>query len=206
MRDLIFKKKKIKFDYTKNRMDAEQKPLSMTKKEKEKIKMKNNKAFTLIELLVVVLIIGILAAIAVPQYQKAVEKSRIAEAYTATKAIQEAMDLYFLTNGTGQVNLFDPETSHLTLSFKCPIVSDGTGDPFCATENFLYEAYCGKSNNCYINAFRYKKADYTDLREHYAFSRNYNSAEGWYTRCYYHSDFGEKICKSLDDIKYLQYF
>ena len=56
--------------------------------------------FTLIELLVVVLIIGILAAIAVPQYQKSVEKSRVAEARIMLNAIYKGYQLCILQNGT----------------------------------------------------------------------------------------------------------
>ena len=58
------------------------------------------KAFTLIELLVVVLIIGILAAVAVPQYQKAVEKTRNAIYLPILVALRDAQQVYFMSNNS----------------------------------------------------------------------------------------------------------
>lgn len=57
-----------------------------------------NGGFTLIELLVVVLVIGILVAVAVPQYQKAVTKSRFATLKNLVKSIADAQEVYYLAH------------------------------------------------------------------------------------------------------------
>ena len=86
-----------------NTTDAGLKPSSMTLSYNGKSIC--HAGFTLIELLVVVLIIGILAAIAVPQYQKAVLKARSSEALAQGKALFDAEKAYVLGNGVMSMDL-----------------------------------------------------------------------------------------------------
>ena len=76
--------------------------------------------FTLIELLVVVLIIGILAAIALPQYEKAVEKSRAAEAMIIMRSIADANRRYYMATGeyTDDLSVLDIEIPGTDSSYQ----------------------------------------------------------------------------------------
>ena len=62
--------------------------------------VRRKSGFTLIELLVVVLVIGILAGVALPQYQKAVEESKATQALTLLKSVYQAQSVYKLANGS----------------------------------------------------------------------------------------------------------
>ncbi len=93
----------------------------------------NRKGFTLIELLVVVLIIGILAGVALPQYQRSVRRARAAEAWQIGKKLLEAEKLYYMetrhyTNDMDKLRLRFPTVTRngvTTTNFKNFIIPAG---------------------------------------------------------------------------------
>ncbi len=80
--------------------------------------------FTLIELLVVVLIIGILAAVAVPQYRIAVVKAQVGGMLPLMASLQQAQETYYLANGqyTAEVSALDVD-----IPADCTSIEDNTG-------------------------------------------------------------------------------
>jgi len=81
---------------------------------------RRNAGFTLIELLVVVLIIGILASIAIPQYFKVVERARVSESHAFISSLKSAQERYLARQGNYILTNSDIDKLDITFSGAAP--------------------------------------------------------------------------------------
>ena len=89
--------------------------------------MKGNiKGFSLLELLVVILIIGILAAVALPQYNRVVERSKAAEPLTILQSASRTLELYYVVNNSYPDNISELGLEFPSLTGNTKFISGGT--------------------------------------------------------------------------------
>ncbi len=145
--------------------------------------------FTLIELLVVVLIIGILAAIALPQYQTAVDKARYTEMITLVTALAQAEERYYMANG-----IYTDDFSLLDISF--PYTTSDTGGLWSKG----YKYFLSSDNK--INTGKYVYGKYIDAEVLYLISLS-TSSNPHKRQCRSHGPNekrAEKICLSMGGV------
>ncbi len=145
------------------------------------MKKSKKQAFTLIELLVVVLIIGILAAVALPQYQAVVDKRRFSTVLPIVKSISDAQEVYYLANGQySSAENLDVEK------------------PGSLPENIFYEIDTGSTNGLYLDNEGNRIAAYVMYHVHTMIKMKDISVAGKrYCFSYNTLKRGDKICKSL---------
>ncbi len=153
-----------------------------------------SRAFTLIELLVVVLIIGILAAIALPQYRVAVQKAKLARLIPLADALYKAEEAYFLANGK-----YTSDLSLLDVQINCQFVLLNAQHGYYDCGDFHVGVYDGpintqvvlKENDKSVLAYLHYLAEDSALGEHSLGAKKGDIA------CFAANEVNRQVCRSL---------
>ncbi|MGN0016094.1 MAG: type IV pilin protein [Candidatus Avelusimicrobium sp.] len=146
------------------------------------------KGFTLIELLVVVLIIGILSAVALPQYQKAVDKSRLATFIPLARTLKDASEAYYMANGNYPSLLAD-----LDVDYPSSCSAAGSDGTYIICKGWMIDLHDGGNTN--VIAIKKRLGSVNELAYTYYFD-NESSAPGR-IQCVGYQTIGKQLCRSI---------
>ena len=164
----------------------------------------NRRGFTLIELLVVVLIIGILAAVAVPQYQLAVVKSRASTILPILSSLAQAEENYYLANGA-----YTPTMANLdiTVPDNCTDISNGTAQKIWACGDFKIDIMSGGKGHISAAYCPGHLSSPTECSQASDFQITFNLSHSEdnpghkYCKITNNSKLGEKICSNFANLE-----